>query len=264
MRRIPLLLVAVALVAGCAWDGPRSDVRVVTSETVGTASASADPDAAPGVPTDAGPHGRPVLPVDPAPSGLEDRPAVLGAIHVPDTVAVVGDSLTVAATEEITTALAHLGVRAVVIDARESRRMASGSRDLPSGVSAIDDVLDEHEPDVWVVALGTNDVGAGAGPERFVEDLRTTVASIPATAPLVWVDVWIRDRVEEVVEANTLLRRELSRRPAVTEVVDWFSAAAADDDGVITGDGIHLTERGEERFAAAIADAVLVTGLASS
>lgn len=259
MRRFLLLLVAVALVAGCEWDGPSRDVRVVTSASVVRESARSAPHAASEDGTAA--TGRPTSPGVPGSSGLEDRPAVLGAIDVPDTVAVVGDSLTVAATEEITRALSRIGVRAVVIDARESRRMVSGSRDLPSGVSAIDDVLDEHDPDLWVVALGTNDVGAGAGTERFVDDVRATVASIPATAPLVWVDVWIRDRLEEVVEANTLLRRELSRRPAATGVVDWFSTATTD--GVITGDGIHLTGDGEERFASAIADAVLQTGLAA-
>lgn len=174
---------------------------------------------------------------------------------MPSIVAVVGDSLTVSATDEITRALEAIGVATIVVDAQESRRMASGSSGLRSGVAAIEDVLDEHEPDLWVVALGTNDVASGTLPDGFVQDLRDTIAAVPATSPLVWVDVWIRDRQEEVAEANGIVRRELARRPARTDVVDWFSWGIVD--GVITGDGIHLTETGQSRFAAAITDAVI-------
>lgn len=257
MHRAVPLLVALVLAAGCAANGAHPDVRVV---------GAAELAAGPGTTDDAAPDREPqrggaTAPADgQSASGLEDRPGPFGTIDMPGTVAVVGDSLTVAATDEITGALARLGIRSVIVDGRESRRMATSDTGLPSGVVAIEAILDEHEPDLWVVALGTNDVGAAVGPERFVADLRETIGAIPGAAPVVWVDVWIRDRLADVVAANTVLREELGRRAAPSVVVDWFSEGQVD--GVITGDGVHLTETGEERFASAIADAVLVLAAA--
>lgn len=181
---------------------------------------------------------------------------------MPATVAVVGDSLTVAATDEIADALSRVGVRTALIDGRESRRMTAGGSDLPSGVSAIEGIVGSHRPDLWVVALGTNDVGAELGAERFRSDVRATLDAIPSDAPVVWVDVWIRDRRDDVVAANTLLHAELAGRAAPTSVVDWFSAGAID--GVITGDGVHLTDAGQIHFAAEIAEAVVALSLSAS
>lgn len=263
VRRLRLLLAAgLTLAAGCGWDGPPRDVHVVTSDQVGGADVAAD--LAPRDPVGTGEHATaaPDAPpsTDVAGSVSEpDRPGSFGTLPVPDTVAVVGDSLTVAAAEEITRSLSGVGVRAVIVDGRESRRMASGSRDLPSGVTAIETILDEHRPDLWVVALGTNDVGAAVDAERFRSDLRATLATIPPGAPVIWVDVWIRDLLGDVVVANAMLHRELAARAAPTAVVDWFTHATTD--GVIAGDGVHLTEAGQVRFAAEIADAVLALAL---
>ena len=261
MRSLPLLLAAGALLVGCDWDGPPRDVRVVSASAL---------DAEPTVPTDrtseptaGGSDG--AAPADGAPGDAAGgdappvRPGSYGALTMPETVAVVGDSLTVSATEEITAALARVGVRAVVVDGRESRRMATGGPGLPSGVTAIEGVLAEHRPDVWVVALGTNDVASEVAADRFVADLRATLAAVPTGAPVVWVDVWIRDRVEAVVAANELLRGELGRRRAPTLVVDWFSTAPTD--GLVTGDGVHLTQAGQDRFAAEVAAAVVEIGV---
>lgn len=245
-----VILATAVLVGGCAWDGPSRDVRVVGAESERSDrgevnAAGAEPAAA-----EVASSG-----TDRAPNGLEERPGAWGVVSVPATVAVVGDSLTVAATDEIETSLARIGVRATVIDGRESRRMASGSSGLPSGVSAIAGILADHEPDLWVVALGTNDVGAAVGVERFRADLLETLAAIPVDAPLVWVDVWIRDRHADVVRSNEVLHHELGRRRAPTRVVDWYSSGSVD--GVITRDGVHLTTLGQARFAAAIADGIV-------
>lgn len=262
MRRIALLAVAATLAAGCGWDGPARDVRVVPAESdvADVEVASPDPDGPPADVAGIDPTGVPARPEEPT-AGLEDRPMSLGALDMPDTVAVIGDSLTVAATDRIVESLSRAGVQKVVVDAQENRRMVVGGSGVRSGVAAIEDVLVDEQPDLWVIALGTNDVGSGTVSDRFVDDVRTAVGAVPATAPLVWVDVWIGDRLEEVVEANTILRDELDRRSAPTDVVDWFSSGAGD--GLITADGIHLTERGEERFAAEITDVVVATAFAA-
>ena len=251
MRRLALVLCAVALVGGCEWDGPPTDVRVVNTTPVdddGVLADSAEPRST--VVT------LPPSMIGEAGAALEDRPAPIGALSMPDTVAVVGDSLTVSATEEISSALTRSGVRSVLIEGRESRRMVAGSESLPSGLSAIDEILAETRPDLWVVALGTNDVGAQVGSDRFRDDVRATLTAIPDDAPVVWVDLWIRDRQDEVVEANATIRAEIARRAGPTDVVDWYAHGSTE--GAITGDGVHLTERGQDEFASAIAGAVVM------
>lgn len=258
MRLAPIVL-AAAVLGGCGWDGPIGDVRVVDP------TLPADG----GEPAPAGDRA-----VEPAEAGGAadgvDAPAALpsgeaggdgaaatasgDALAVPRTIAVVGDSLTVSAEEEIVDELTRRGFVVVAVEARESRRMASGSADLPSGVEAIEHVLGDVEPDLWVVALGTNDVGAQADATTFVADLRRALAAIPADAPVVWVDVWIRDRQEAAVAANSLIRDELARRVTATAIVDWYSHGT--DDGIITGDGVHLTDAGQWLFARSIADRI--------
>jgi len=221
------------------WDGPSVDVRAVSAVPV---VAEEDGRAAPDVTSSSSADAE-------SAGGSGERPAAIERIELPATVAVIGDSLTVSADDEITAALEAAGVDLVIVDARESRRMASGSRDLPSGVSAIGDVVDTRTPDLWVVALGTNDVGS----ERFGDDLLEVLAALPEGAPLVWVDLWIRDRADEVHEANDSIRRLLASRPS-TLVADWWPHGT--DDGVITGDGIHLTDAGQMTFAEVIRSAV--------
>lgn len=171
------------------------------------------------------------------------------------TVAVVGDSLSLSAADAVEAELLRIGVDRVVVDAVQSRRMVAGSADLPSGRSAIRKILGDDEPDLWVVALGTNDVGAGSDAAAFAADVESVLESIPDAAPVVWVDVWVRDRRAETVQANLALREVLDRRAAPSGVALWYSAAAAP--GNVISDGVHLTDAGRERFASEIGAAVV-------
>lgn len=252
VRRLLIALPLVALVAGCGWDAPNAGVHAVNtaapSETVEDAVATS-PGSTVAVVTLP-----PEQSSDRAGAGVDDRPAVFGSLDMPSTVAIVGDSLTVSAIEEIDEAVSRLGVTSVVIDGRESRRMVAGSSDLPSGLSAIAGILDESDPELWVVALGTNDVGAQVGSDRFRDDLGSTLRAIPADDAIVWVDLYIRDMDESTRTANGQIRDALRTRRGA--VVDWYSHGAVD--GLITGDGVHLTERGQQEFAAAIADGIVL------
>jgi lysophospholipase L1-like esterase len=179
-----------------------------------------------------------------------------------DLVAVVGDSLTLSAADLIEADLLRIGVDRVVIDARESRRMVVGSSGIPAGRSAIDAILDDADPDLWVVALGTNDISAGAGSDEFRSDVDAILGSLPDDVPVVWVDLWIRDRRADVVEANLALRDVLGGRMAPAVTAEWYSAAAAP--GNVIGDGVHLTDAGRERFASEISSAVVELVLAAA
>lgn len=250
--RIALAVGALACAVGCAPDGPTQ----VAVEDVTTGTTSPEPEAdgaqSDAPPTDGGsdderePTTTVTRPVD---ADVLVSPSI-GALELPDVVGVVGDSLTVSASEEITSSLALLGAD-TVIDAQEGRRMTAVNGDVRSGLDGIEAVTEIAEPDLWVVALGTNDVGAQTGEERFRDDVRAIVRALPYDAPIVWVDVWIRDRDPASIEANALLREELGRRRAPTAVVDWHARGVVA--GNITADGIHLTEQGRRAFAEAIA-----------
>jgi lysophospholipase L1-like esterase len=274
-----LVLVCAALLGGCAWDGPTPAVRVVTDGTVvgdttsdalepggsggGEAGAATDATSdAHGMPNG---NGQPSNGDDPDdPDGRDDRDDPDDADvddngivpPFPRTVAVVGDSLTLSAQDEIAAELAGLGLEVLVVDGVESRRMTVGSSGRPSGLEAIRTIRAEFDddPDLWVVALGTNDVAAQIDEERFRDDLRGALAGVQSDAPVVWVDIWIRDRREAVVAANRVIRDELAGRDAPSGVVGWFAHGGAD--GLVTADGVHLTERGQVAFATAIGNQV--------
>ncbi len=260
-----LTLVCAVVLGGCAWDGPSSAVRVVPEVTVavgddltpGGSRTGAVLDSGGGA-TESASGGGAVADADAATSGAD------GGVDIdvetvppfPATVVVVGDSLTLSARDEITAALDGLGLEVLVVDGVESRRMTVGNSSRPSGLEAIRSIQEELavEPDLWVIALGTNDVGAQVDEQRFRDDLQATLDGVGPDAPLVWVDLWIRDRREAVVTANGVIRDEVDGRASPAAVVGWFAHGA--DDGVITGDGVHLTDRGQDAFATAIANQV--------
>lgn len=266
---VRLILACAVLLGGCAWDGPPSAVRVVPEGTVvGDATPEPrDPAAggggsdggAAGAVTDATRDGRDVSDVDEQPSsgdGAVDHDADVAIVPpFPRTVAVVGDSLTLSALDEITTELAGLGLEVLVVDGVESRRMAVGSA-RSSGLEAIRTIREsfDDDPDLWVIALGTNDVAAQVDEQRFRDDLRAALAGVGSDTPVVWVDIWIRDRRDAVVAANGVIRDELAGRTSPSGVVGWFAHGAGD--GLVTADGVHLTDRGQDAFATAIGNRV--------
>ena len=247
MRRVVLALLAPAVIAGCAWDGPSIQAGAAQAPPVDDSSTGVA--VAPTLPVVVEPSTS-TVPSDlgAVPDGRPDGAIDLESIELPDVIGVVGDSLTVSAADEITTALLDRGAETVVVDAIERRRMVSRSRDVTSGVSAVAD-LAPQAPDIWVIALGTNDVGS----ERFTDDLVALLEELPPGAALVWVDLFIRDRGDEVAEANSVLERTLARRPS-TVIVDWSGHGT--DDTLIAGDGIHLTDAGQVEFAEVIAQGV--------
>lgn len=172
----------------------------------------------------------------------------------PASVAIIGDSLTVAAEEELTSALEALGVGEIVVDAEEGRRINHATDGNTSGATAAEQLAAAAgDPDVWVVALGTNDI-PGFRPDGYRADIEALLAELPTGAPVIWVDAWIERRIDETRAANAVLREVAAEHPGVT-VVDWFQFG--DDPGLIIDDGIHLADAGQLRFAEQVAAAVL-------
>jgi lysophospholipase L1-like esterase len=175
-------------------------------------------------------------------------------LPMPGTVAVVGDSLTVSAADEIDVALTDAGLEVLAVDGLENRRMVRGGAETRPGVDAIDDILAAgHEPELWIVALGTNDVGNGIDEPHFSDDVEAVLRGVPTGAPVIWIDLFIRDRPRLVAQANDAIRSVSAIRPG-TLVVDWNGLG--DAPGIVTSDGVHLTEAGQDLFAATMAAAV--------
>lgn len=259
-RGAPLALLPVAglLLTGCGLDGSDPGVHaLVPSTTIAWQTGGADaemPAEQSADDIDGGqllselPGGAPAhLPQ----ASLPEVAAV--AVDLPHSAVVVGDSLTESATAEVGAYLHGLGVDTITIDGAKNRRMTHGDHPDP-GIDIVERIAKVTRPDVWVIALGTNDVGAEVSPEQYAADITALLAGVPDGAPVVWVDVWIRDRQRQVETANQVLRDTLAGRPE-TIVADWFDHG--DDPGLVARDGVHLTGDGKYVFAATIAAATV-------
>lgn len=246
-RNVAVATAVAALLGACGLDDRASGIDAVASDPLDRAamveSTVADARSAPRVTT-----------VAEAALADEVETLVEPVVARPSTVAVVGDSLTHSAEEEILMSLVRRGLHVLEIDGLESRRMSHGGIRLPPGTEAVEAIRAEATPGVWVIALGTNDVASDASLDDFRAEMREVLDRIPADDPVIWVDLWIGGEEELVARANRMIRVELLRRSSGTAVVDWYSHGT--DVGVITADGVHLTQTGQDLFAESIAVAV--------
>jgi lysophospholipase L1-like esterase len=199
------------------------------------------------LPTITGPDGEPIA--------VDEEPAA--PLIEPTSVVIVGDSITRGATDAIRFTLAANGFTDIVIDGETSRRIESGNgRGTPlSGTRTVYGLIAEGAtPDVWVVALGTNDVAKYKSDDEYREIIRIVADMLPESAPLVWVDVYRDDFADESARFNQLLRDELSDRPD-TVVVPWSQTAIEFTDTLLR-DGIHPTKDGNAEFAALVAGGI--------
>jgi lysophospholipase L1-like esterase len=189
--------------------------------------------------------------VEAAPATIQPLapPLSVPAVAV-DSVAMVGDSITAGSQDAIEAGLAALGLDDVEIDAASGRRMlVDGTTD--SGRHAVEAIAESDPPDLWVIALGTNDVG-NYRPEEYGPAVAELLAAVPQDAPLIWVDTYLDARPEESAAFNDVLRLSLAARGRST-LVDWASVAA--QDGVL-GDGVHPSESGIQAFSDRVVAAV--------
>jgi len=158
-------------------------------------------------------------------------------------VAMVGDSITVGSVAGLRAAAAASGYE-LVVDAEVGRRITGGT--FPrSGTAAVTDLLaTAAEPDVWVVALGTNDIGKHDSADGYARDIDTLVGLLPDDVPLVWINVYLPGQPEESAVFNRALIDALAARGRAS-IGAW--TAHADDEGVLS-DGVHPTDDGAARF----------------
>jgi lysophospholipase L1-like esterase len=140
------------------------------------------------------------------------------------------------------------------IDAQVGRRITVGEGGQPyPGTDIVEFIANSDPPDVWVIALGTNDIGQYADAEAFGTQVQTLLDLLPDDAPLVWIDTWDGARLDQTRLVNDTLRALVGERDNAM-VVDWFSHG--DDEGVITNDQVHPTPDGTLVFGQVVADGV--------
>lgn len=173
-----------------------------------------------------------------------------------DTVVMIGDSITKGATPALDDRYDLLGLDHL-IEAENGKRIAVSARDNASGAAIAQFLADngdgDHTDEVWVVALGTNDVGQYAGPDEIAAAVNEILAAVPDDAALVWVDTYFRDRAEAAAELNAIVRDRVARR-GDSIIAPW--TAFAPSEGVLTGDGVHPTSDGADVFAFVVTDTV--------
>lgn len=175
-----------------------------------------------------------------------------------DSVVVVGDSITAGSEPQLRAALAAAGVDGVVIDAQPGRRIEVGNGlDEPlAGVRVVRDRLAAGaDPDVWVIALGTNDVGAYPDAAAYAGLVDQVLTQLPADARVVWVDVHLPRRAQAAAEFDAAVRDRVLTRPG-GYVASWFDVASAPGAELLTADGVHPNAAGREAFAALVVQAL--------
>ena len=154
--------------------------------------------------------------------------------------------------EELQAAFAEIGLPDAEIDAQSGRRMVgatTASRPASTGSPTV--LAEGGEPDLWVVALGSNDVASYA-PDEYPAAINELLAAIPDGAPVVWVDCYLTNYEDESAAFDAALREVLAERGNAT-VVDW--ATIAPEDGVLA-DNVHPSGFGRAEFARRVAAGV--------
>lgn len=170
----------------------------------------------------------------------------------------VGDSITVGSDDAIRYVLAAEGFDDFTIDGETSRRIEEGTgKGSPlSGIKTLYGLLaDGAAPDVWVIALGTNDVGQYDDPGEYRRLISTMVEMIPDGVPLVWVDVYRSDYPDDTLEFNEILRDVVATRDDST-VVSWYDHTTNPDEDVLRDDEVHPDANGTVVFASLVADGI--------
>lgn len=172
-----------------------------------------------------------------------------------DSVVMIGDSITKGSRSAIEERFDRLGLDPVTIEAENGKRMVVSAAGNPGG-STIAGIVTEladgdHDDELWVVALGTNDIGNYDEPDELAAAVNEVLGAVPDEAPLVWVDIYFRDRPEQQELVNAIIRGRVERR-GNSVIAPW--SAFATGAGVVTGDGVHPTTEGTEVFAFVVTD----------
>jgi lysophospholipase L1-like esterase len=189
-----------------------------------------------------------------------------------DTVIMVGDSITVASTPQLETMFEQLGFDNVIIESKVGKRTALSFGSNPSGSQVAENIVNfihsigegdaqvtaddpfDHSNELWVVALGTNDIDQYSDPAERAAAINEMLQTVPDESPLIWVDTFFRDRPDGTAEINDTIRDRVSQR-GNSVIASW--SLVADDEGNLRTDGVHPREQGSIVFANVVGNAII-------
>jgi len=189
---------------------------------------------------------KPGLPA--APTGVGVLPA---AQATRTKFAMVGDSITKASSAALTKLLQQQGFTEIDIQAEVSRRIAvgDGKHEPLSGVKTLFTMISEGvKPDVWAIAMGTNDVGKYDTADEYGALIDQMLAMPDPKAPIVWVDVYNPNQLAGTKMFNLVLRSRTAIRGNAT-VLSWYDLASDPNEKILRSDHIHPNEKGTLVFA---------------
>jgi lysophospholipase L1-like esterase len=169
-------------------------------------------------------------------------------------ISVIGDSLTEGTLRYQADAFAAVGWNQSTIDAHNSRGVRTKVKADPhTGLTAVDAVRESSgEPDVWVIALGTNDAGIFSK-DKHADLIREMLDHIGSGHSVMWVNIYLPDARKRQVAWNSALAEVASERPDELIVFDW--ASLAQNQRWMANDLVHCTGKGYQHRATAIAQA---------
>jgi len=186
--------------------------------------------------------------------GADVRAVDAGSV---ESIVMIGDSITVGAQPILQEQLEGLGFADVTIVAQELKRVSQSLNDNPSGaeIAAFVRSNDERSADeqLWIVALGTNDISQYQSVDDIVAEMESVLASVPDGAPLVWVNTYFADRPDDTAEVNTAIEQVVASRDNAI-VGRWDQIAPSD--GVLRSDGVHPNNDGAKVFASLVTTTV--------
>lgn len=171
----------------------------------------------------------------------------------------VGDSITEGSANELAAAFETMGIADVQIDGDAGRRIevGNGKGQAPlSGVRTIFTMLAEGvEPDVWVIELGTNDVGSYPDAEAYAELIDLVLGMFAEGTPVLWVNTYREQYPDHTDMFNLVLAQRLGERDNAM-VVDWHGAVTAPDADLLSSDNLHPNSAGQVALAMLVAQAL--------
>jgi lysophospholipase L1-like esterase len=177
-----------------------------------------------------------------------------------DTVIMIGDSITVASTPVLQEVYEQLGFDEIIIESKQGKRTALSFGSNPSGVDIASYIVDspdrddDHSNELWVVALGTNDINQYGDAAERAAAINEMLQTVPEESPLIWVDTYFEDQSEGADAINgSISDRVLDRGNSA--IARWSLVAA--DDGNLRDDGVHPRQQGSAVFANVISATIV-------
>jgi lysophospholipase L1-like esterase len=185
---------------------------------------------------------------------IEAKPTVPRE-KVPKSVVMVGDSITALSKTTLEAVLTNMGFASVVVNAEKNRRIEVGGKKPMPGLDVVKYIAASSPPEMWIIALGTNDAGLYASDADYQGLVDDMLAVIPPQVPLVWISVYRNDQLEGCAHFNIIVRQALQKRGHAT-MGEWNKQCADSEESILTHDGVHPNNNGILVFADTVRAAV--------